>query len=231
LNEFFCESSQYNFKFDNKNRSLNLFDATKYLAENHKSKHLLKPLVSRINDLQEYIYEKFEYSFYSNPDDITIEINFKELLYFSANYIKHNFLRLDITLSKFNKLLKRFGFEYMNNEVLIEKYFDFMESILEDKFIYHTTYLIERLFPYFEEINSLFYKHKRELLYSNISWIIIQSPEDFKKRFKKLVPITDFFLIPEKERHKYQKRKEQTMKEMEKYMKKLRERENSKKKI
>lgn len=152
--ELFAEGTN-NVCLNGKNQNFSLFGGALWLCGRYEDETLGTGLISACNVLSSWLEKRVPFSFWCSELDTHFELDMSriDLLSFAGNLSKHNILRLNVLLSKLQRLCERNGFVVGEQDLpgVLEPFV----AELKSRLVYHSSFLIEMLYDYFAAINRM----------------------------------------------------------------------------
>jgi hypothetical protein len=154
VSELFLQSRQ-SIKIKDKCLKLSLFESIGFLIECHPDETKNCGVDKAYKELGEWIRNEIDFGFWRGELQIQIRfpISNERLLWFGANTVKHNLLRLSDLIRILQGHCIKGGHNFSPQEVVaaLEEFV----SEIRNRLMYHSTYLVEMLGKLFESINNL----------------------------------------------------------------------------
>jgi hypothetical protein len=150
--ELFAEGSN-NVRLNGKTQNFSLFGGALWLCERYEDEARRAGLTSACDALNSWLEKRVPFAFWCSNlhTQFELEMSRKELLSFAGNLSKHNILRLNILLSRLQRLFERNG-SLVEEQDLIGVLEPFVAE-LKSRLLYHSSFLVEMLYDYFAAIN------------------------------------------------------------------------------
>lgn len=154
VNELLAEAPRA-LNISGRHYNYSLFTGMQWFCEKHPAEASEVGLTAACNTLDQWLSTAKPVSFWCGDLRAQFELIMPriDLLSFSGNLSKHNLLRINVLLSKLQRLCERNGFSVAEQDLIsvLDPFLQELKSRLE----YHSSYITEMLFVYFASINRL----------------------------------------------------------------------------
>lgn len=157
LVEFFATGIRTAF-IDDKYENWSLTEALSWFCSRHPGEARTAGLDLALSNLQTWVEEKVPFEFWC--PEVSCQIKFSlsnhQLINFGANTAKHNLLRLTVLLGKLESLCTKAGYTFSPQE--LSGVLKSMTTEVQNRLMYHSTYLLELLGTVFFALNTIIRK-------------------------------------------------------------------------
>ncbi len=154
VSELFLQGRK-SIRIKDKSLKLSLFESIGFLIESHLDETKNCGIDKAYKELDMWIKNEIDFEFWCGElqKQIRFSISNEQLLWFGANTVKHNLLRLSDLIMKLQEHCIKGGHNFSSQEV-VATLKEFVSEI-RNRLMYHSTYLVEMLGKLFESVNNL----------------------------------------------------------------------------